>query len=303
MKWRIAANGAALVIAISSVAYVNGETTKAAEPQKFVANDAKSVLAPSKFENSVVGAKQTAPYVLFDSTGQMLGLTTSFNEESATVRQGAFFLKYNLRRPMHGVIPVLYGSSACTGPAFTYIIPSDGVAGFDKRYLGFGQNQWYQLDLEAPIATLKERKASDGKIYYSSLTGLGCSSQRVFSGAGVLYDEMLAVPLKEIYVEPKPATLEYPLFVEEFDSSEDYEIFGYIAVERAANGYWISVTTGGPMQRFTVVARLGGKKQLRWNSSSGIDGFKRITVKHSLSGAMVRLLVDGDVVDEVVVQP
>ena len=51
MKWRIAANGAALVIAISSVAYVNGETTKAAEPQKFVANDAKSVLASIKVEN------------------------------------------------------------------------------------------------------------------------------------------------------------------------------------------------------------------------------------------------------------
>ena len=51
MKWRIAANGAALVIAISSVAYVNGETTMAAEPQKFVANDAKSVLASIKVEN------------------------------------------------------------------------------------------------------------------------------------------------------------------------------------------------------------------------------------------------------------
>lgn len=51
MKWRIAANGAALVIAISSVAYVNGETTMAAEPQKFVANDAKSVLASIRVEN------------------------------------------------------------------------------------------------------------------------------------------------------------------------------------------------------------------------------------------------------------
>ena len=51
MKWRIAANGAALVIAISSVAYVNGETTMAAKPQKFVANDAKSVLASIKVEN------------------------------------------------------------------------------------------------------------------------------------------------------------------------------------------------------------------------------------------------------------
>ena len=51
MKWRIAANGAALVIAISSVAYVNGETSVAAKPQKFVANDAKSVLASIKVEN------------------------------------------------------------------------------------------------------------------------------------------------------------------------------------------------------------------------------------------------------------
>ena len=51
MKWRIAANGAALVIAISSVAYINGETTMAAKPQKFVANDAKSVLASIKVEN------------------------------------------------------------------------------------------------------------------------------------------------------------------------------------------------------------------------------------------------------------
>ena len=51
MNWRIAANGAALVIAISSVAYINGETTMAAKPQKFVANDAKSVLASIKVEN------------------------------------------------------------------------------------------------------------------------------------------------------------------------------------------------------------------------------------------------------------
>ena len=51
MKWRIAANGAALVIAISSVVYINGETGIAAEPQKFVANDAKSVLASIKVEN------------------------------------------------------------------------------------------------------------------------------------------------------------------------------------------------------------------------------------------------------------
>ena len=51
MKWRIAANGAALVVAVSSVAFVNGDTTIAAEPQKFVANDAKSVLASIKVEN------------------------------------------------------------------------------------------------------------------------------------------------------------------------------------------------------------------------------------------------------------
>ena len=51
MKWRIAANGAALVVAISSVAYASGETSVAAKPQKFVANDAKSVLASIKVEN------------------------------------------------------------------------------------------------------------------------------------------------------------------------------------------------------------------------------------------------------------
>lgn len=51
MKWRIAANGAALVVAISSVAYVTGKASVAAEPQKFVANDAKSVLASIKVEN------------------------------------------------------------------------------------------------------------------------------------------------------------------------------------------------------------------------------------------------------------
>ena len=51
MKWRIAANGAALVVAIASVAYVNGDASLAVEPQKFVANDAKSVLASIKVEN------------------------------------------------------------------------------------------------------------------------------------------------------------------------------------------------------------------------------------------------------------
>ncbi|MFM7651291.1 MAG: HNH endonuclease family protein [Acidimicrobiaceae bacterium] len=51
MKWRIAANGVALVVAISSVAYASGETSVAAKPQKFVANDAKSVLASIKVEN------------------------------------------------------------------------------------------------------------------------------------------------------------------------------------------------------------------------------------------------------------
>jgi hypothetical protein len=51
MKWRIAANGAALVIAISTVASVTSEASVAAQPQKFVANDAKSVLASIKVEN------------------------------------------------------------------------------------------------------------------------------------------------------------------------------------------------------------------------------------------------------------
>jgi len=249
-------------------------------------------------------AKTTVPYVLYDSNGQVLGLTTSFNEESATVRQGSYFLKYNLRRPWHGVLSVAYSTSTCTGPAFQYWIPSDEVTGLDKRYLGFGGNQWYQLNLAGPIGVVKDRKASDGKIYFDqSAFGRGCSGEKVYSGAGVLYDEMLAIPLTEVDIEPKPSSLKYPLFVEEYDSDEEYEVFGGIAVEKAANGYWISVTTGAPNQRFTVVAKLAGKKQLRWNSRSGSDGFKRLTSKRSLDGASVRLLIDGDVVDEVVAQP
>ena len=51
MKWRIAANGVALVVAISSVAYVASEESVAAATQKFVANDAKSVLASIKVKN------------------------------------------------------------------------------------------------------------------------------------------------------------------------------------------------------------------------------------------------------------
>ena len=51
MKWRIAANGAALVVAISSVAYVTGEPGEAARTQRFATNDAKSVLASIKVEN------------------------------------------------------------------------------------------------------------------------------------------------------------------------------------------------------------------------------------------------------------
>ena len=60
MNWRIAANGVALVVAISSVAGVTGtagasRVAGAAEvsgaTQKFIANDAKSVLATIKVEN------------------------------------------------------------------------------------------------------------------------------------------------------------------------------------------------------------------------------------------------------------
>jgi hypothetical protein len=51
MKWRIAANGAALVVAISSVAYVAGETSRAAATQRLATNDASSVLASIKVEN------------------------------------------------------------------------------------------------------------------------------------------------------------------------------------------------------------------------------------------------------------
>ena len=51
MKWRIAANGAALVVAIASVAYITGEPGEAAQTQRFATNDAKSVLASIKVEN------------------------------------------------------------------------------------------------------------------------------------------------------------------------------------------------------------------------------------------------------------
>ena len=55
MKWRIATNGVALVVAISSVAYVasaaNSGASMTVATQKFVVNDAKSVLATIKVEN------------------------------------------------------------------------------------------------------------------------------------------------------------------------------------------------------------------------------------------------------------
>jgi hypothetical protein len=51
MKWRIAANGAALVVAISSIAYVTGEPSEAASTQRFATTGATSVLASIKVEN------------------------------------------------------------------------------------------------------------------------------------------------------------------------------------------------------------------------------------------------------------
>ena len=248
-------------------------------------------------------AKQLVPYVLYDSNGQLLGLTTNFDEEFATVRQGAFFLKYNLRRPWHGTQVVAYSTPTCTGPAFSYALPDQAseVSGWDKRYLGFSQNKWYQLDPDAGIGLLKDRKASDAKIYFSDLNN--CVGERVRSGSGVLYDEMLAVPLKEIEINPNPASLKYPLFVEEYDSDEEYEISGEISVQRVADGYWISVTTSTPSQPFKITARLGGKKQLRLNSRTGSDGFKRLTTKQDLNGVTIRLLIDGDLIDETVALP
>ena len=54
MKWRIAANGVALVVAISSVAVVvsaSSSTRNETAPQRFVANDAKTILSTIKVEN------------------------------------------------------------------------------------------------------------------------------------------------------------------------------------------------------------------------------------------------------------
>ena len=54
MKWRIAANGVALVVVISSVAVVasaSSSTRSETAPQRFVANDAKTILSTIKVEN------------------------------------------------------------------------------------------------------------------------------------------------------------------------------------------------------------------------------------------------------------
>lgn len=54
MKWRIAANGVALVVAISSVTVVasaSSSTISESAPQRFVANDAKTILSTIKVEN------------------------------------------------------------------------------------------------------------------------------------------------------------------------------------------------------------------------------------------------------------
>ena len=54
MKWRIAANGVALVVAISSVTVVasaSSSTLSESAPQRFVANDAKTILSTIKVEN------------------------------------------------------------------------------------------------------------------------------------------------------------------------------------------------------------------------------------------------------------
>ena len=54
MKWRIAVNGVALVVAISSVTVVasaSSSTLSESAPQRFVANDAKTILSTIKVEN------------------------------------------------------------------------------------------------------------------------------------------------------------------------------------------------------------------------------------------------------------
>jgi hypothetical protein len=114
----------------------------------------------------------------------------------------------------------------------------------------------------------------------------------------VLFDEMFAVSLAAVEVEPKSSSLKYPLFVEEFDQDEEYELSGEMGIERLGSKTWISLSTNVPSVRFTLVARGKGKKQIRWNSRTGSDGFKRIITNKDLTGYLVRMSVDGEVLDE-----
>jgi len=251
-----------------------------------------------------VGAKRSGEFVLYDSKGQVLGVAIKFDSGSATVRQGRHYLSYQYRNRGHGSLPIFFSDSACSQGPFTYAMPSEGVESIDDRWLGYASGRWFAVDKKVMPDTLKTRKDAGGKVYFfSSLAGPagGCVSQGVLSGSGVIFDEMLAVTLVPIEIEPDPTTLAYPLFVEKFEDDEEYELDGGISVERLGSKTWISVTTNVPFVRFQLVARTKGKRQIRWNSSTDASGFKKLVTPRNLIGFNLRLLVDGEELAEYLV--
>lgn len=258
----------------------------------------------SVFPSGVAGAKRSGEFVLYDSRGQVLGVAIKFDSGSATVRQGRHYLSYQLRNRGHGSVPVFFSDAACSQRPFTYAMPNESPESIDDRWLGFASGRWFSVDKAAIPDTLKARKDAGGKVYfYSSLAGPtgGCVSQGVASGSGVIFDEMLAVSLVPIEVNPDPTTLVYPLFVEKFDDDEEYELGGDISIERLGSKTWISVTTNVPFVKFQLVARTKGKRQVRWNSSTDAEGFKKIVTPRNLTGFNLRLMVDGEELAEFLV--
>lgn len=258
----------------------------------------------ASLSSGAAGAKRNGEFVLYDSKGQVLGVAIKFDAGSATVRQGRHYLNYQYRSRGHGSVPIFFSDPACSERPFTYAMPNEGRESIDDRWLGFASGRWFAVDKAATPDTLKTRKDIGGKVYFeSSLVGPygGCISQSVYSGSGVIFDEMLAFNLVPIEVEPDPTTLSYPLFVEKFDEDEEYELAGDISIERLGPKTWISVTTNVPFVKFQVVARSKGKRQVRWNSSTDAEGFKKLVTPRNLVGFNLRLLVDGEELAEYLV--
>jgi hypothetical protein len=180
-------------------------------------------------------------------------------------------------------------------------MPSESTDLLDDRWLGFASGQWLEVDKATAPETLKAKKDATGKIYYTAQLGArgsACTGQPVYSGSGVIFDEMVAVNLKPVAVEPDPSKIKYPLFVDLFEEDEEYELAGEVGVEQVDGKTFISVTTNTPLTSFTLVAREKSSKQIRWNSRTGADGYKRISTPRNLTGYAIRLVVDGDVLDE-----